>query len=103
MQHYSLKWSPTAKITYFQILEYLETNWAKRELKSFIIKRTQKVIECICDRPLLYSYSREGNIHKCVVAKQVTLFYRIQGAEIQLLVLWDNRQSPQKLISILNS
>ena len=101
MQYYSLKWSPTAKITYLQILEYLETNWTKKELKSFI-GRTQKVIEYICDRPLLYSYSKEGNIHKCIVAKKVSLFYRIEGTEIQLLVFWDNRQSPEKLISIVN-
>lgn len=92
----------TAKNSYFQILEYLEINWSKRELSSFI-ERTQNVIEYICDRPLLYSYSKQSNIHKCIVTKQITLFYKIKETEIQLLVFWDNRQSPQKLLSILNS
>lgn len=101
MQKHLLKWSPTAKISYFQILEYLETNWSKKELRSFI-DRTQNVIEYITNSPLLYLYSNESNTHKCIITKQISLFYKIKGTEIQLLVFWDNRQSPEKLTSILN-
>lgn len=81
MQKYSPKWSPTAKNTYFQILEYLEANWSKKELSSFI-ERNQNVIECICDRPLLYSYSKQSNTHKCIVTKQISLFHKIKETEI---------------------
>jgi hypothetical protein len=37
------------------------------------------------------------NIHRCVVVKQVSLFYRIKSSHIELLLFWDNRQNPSKL------
>ena len=97
MPQYSVIWSPLSKITYFQILEYLYENWTIRELNAFI-ERTEEVINHINNNPLLYPYSTEGDAHKCVVVKQVSLFYRLRGNTIELLVFWDNRQDPAKLL-----
>jgi len=91
MTFYSVTWSPTARITYYQILEYLLENWTFKELETFI-DRTEEVITHICNNPLLYPYSDESNTHKCVVVKQVSLFYRVKLNDIELLVFWDNRQ-----------
>lgn len=96
MASYSVIWSPTARLTYYKILEYLDENWTMRELQSFI-DRTEEVINHICDNPLLYPYSNESNIHKCVVVKQISLFYRVKENAIELLVFWDNRQDPAKI------
>jgi plasmid stabilization system protein ParE len=89
-------WSPIAKITYFQILEYLDENWTKKELRAFVL-RTQEAIAHICANPLLYPYSEESNTHRCVIVKQVSLFYRNQPSSIELLLFWDNRQDLLKL------
>ena len=89
-------WSPVAKITYFKVLEYLDENWTVRELEAFI-KRTEEVINHIKDNYLLYPYSKESDTHKCVVMKQVSLFYRVKSTHIELLVFWDNRLDPAKL------
>jgi hypothetical protein len=45
-------WSPTARLTYYKILEYLLENWTFNELEAFI-DRTEEVINHICDNPLL--------------------------------------------------
>ena len=97
MAAFSIIWSPTARITYYQVLEYLLENWTFKELETFI-DRTEEVISHICSNPLLYPYSIESDVHKCVVVKQVSLFYRIKTTNtIELLVFWDNRQDPAKL------
>jgi len=92
----SIVWSPTARITYFRILEYLDENWTEKELKAFII-RTEEAINHIGTNPLLYQYSKESNTHRCVIVKQVSLFYRNQSSTIELLVFLDNRQDLSKL------
>lgn len=80
---YSIIWSPTAQISYFKILEYLDENWTHKELEA---------------NPLLYPYSKESDTHKCVVVKQVSLFYRVRNNDIELLVFWDTRQDPAKIV-----
>jgi plasmid stabilization system protein ParE len=97
MSSYNIIWSPKAKITYYQVLEYLELNWTIKEIKSFI-NRTDYVIEHISQTPFHYPYSLKGDTYKCVPIKQVSLFYRIKQQEIELLLFWDNRQNPAKLI-----
>jgi hypothetical protein len=59
--------------------------------------RTDEVIRHISNNPLLYPYSKESNTHKCVVVKQVSLFYRVRPHAIELLTFWDNRPDPAKL------
>jgi hypothetical protein len=96
MAYQTIIWSPVAEITYYQVLEYLDENWTMKELEAFM-KRTDEVIEHIRNNPLLYPYSKESNTHRCVVVKQVSLFYRIQPNAIELLMFWDNRLNPAKL------
>ncbi|MDB4904016.1 MAG: plasmid stabilization protein [Mucilaginibacter sp.] len=97
MTEYSVIWSPTSRLTYYHILEYLIENWTFRELEAFI-DRTEEVINHICNNPMLYPYSNESDSYRCVLVKQVSLFYRIKVNTVELLVFWDNRQDPAKLI-----
>jgi plasmid stabilization system protein ParE len=89
-------WSPTAKITFNQILEYLETAWTDREIRNFI-ERTEQVLNSISSNPSLYSSSSKKRIHRCVIVKQVSLFYQEGNNDIELLIFWDNRKDPVKL------
>jgi len=99
MSSYTITWSPNARITYYKILEYLEQNWTMKEIKTFI-ERTEQVIDHISQHPLHYPYSKESDTYKCVFISQVSLFYRlrIKSNEIELLVFWDNRRDPAKLL-----
>ena len=96
MADYPIIWSPTAKISYYGILEYLDEKWTFREIEAFV-NRTEEAIGHICKNPLLYPYSKESDTHKCVLVKQVSLFYRIKEDNIELLVFWDTRQNPAKI------
>lgn len=93
---FSIIWSPTARITYFNILEYLEVNWTKKEVRAFA-SRTEVILDLIQQNPLLFPYSKESDIHRCALVKQVSLYYRVKSGEVELLVFWGNRQDPAKL------
>ena len=96
---YGIVWSPVAKTSYFTILEYLEKNWTIKEVHSFV-QRTEEVLDVIKNKPSLFQYSKSSDTHRCVLVKQVSLFYRVKPSanRIELLVFWDNRQNPEKLV-----
>ena len=96
MLFYNVVWSPLAKSGYFRILEHLKAHWPLKTLEAFI-NRVEELIEPISSKPLLFPYSKENDVHKCVVVKQVTLFYCVKPTSVELLIFWDNRQEPGKL------
>ncbi|MES2277978.1 MAG: type II toxin-antitoxin system RelE/ParE family toxin [Bacteroidota bacterium] len=98
MTNYDVIWSPVASLTYLDILEYLEENWPESVTENFI-HRTETVINHISQNPYFYSYSKDVEIYKCVVVKQVSLYYHVENNKAELLIFWDNRQDPEKLFS----
>lgn len=97
ISYYNISWSPEAEITYARILEYLDEKWTIKEIEAFIA-RTEEILKHITANPLMYPYSSQSDTHRCVVVKQVSLFYRMNVAEIEILTFWDNRKNPSKLI-----
>jgi len=68
-----------------------------KEIDRFI-NRTGQIIQHISEYPKHYPYSAENDSYKRVFISQVSLFYRLKNNEIELLIFWDNRQNPDKLI-----
>jgi plasmid stabilization system protein ParE len=93
---YTIIWSPAARLTYYQILDYLNEEWTFREIENFI-DRTEQVLTHISQNPSLYQYSEGTDTYSCVLVRQVNLFYRLKSERIELLIFWDNRQNPSKL------
>lgn len=89
-----------AKLSYLDVLAYLEQNWPEKVTENFII-RTEEVLGHVRNSPNLYIYSNEMQCYKSVIVKQVSLFYRVTNNKAELLVFWDNRQDPAKLLYYL--
>lgn len=95
---YTIYWSPAAKNDYINILEYLNTRWGQQEVTSFI-SRTDKTLQLISANPRLFvSSAKKPAVHRCVLTSQISLYYRINNQNIELLRFWDNRMDPEKLI-----
>ncbi len=77
MEIYPIIWSPVAKSSYNNILEYLEHRWTIKEIEAFF-NRTEEVLEHISRNLLLFPYSKEGCIHKCMLVKQVSYFTELK-------------------------
>jgi plasmid stabilization system protein ParE len=91
-----VKWTARAKTDYTLILEYLHANWTKKELQTFTGK-TAKVLFQIAKNPKIFPASKKKDVRKCVLIKQISIYYRIKKNEIELLSFWDNRRTPKKL------
>lgn len=89
-------WSPIAKTSYIEILNFLDEHWTIKEIESFI-GRTERLLKLISQNPNLFQYSAESDTYRCVVVPQVSLFYRLKLEKIELLVFWDNRKDSHNL------
>ncbi|MES2807756.1 MAG: type II toxin-antitoxin system RelE/ParE family toxin [Bacteroidota bacterium] len=96
MSSFEVSWSPKAKATYFNIINYINSEWTYKEVEAFI-NRTDEAIAHIKQNPLLFPYSIKSNTRRCVVVPQVSLYYEVDGDIINLLIFWSNRQDSAKL------
>ncbi|MDX9941721.1 MAG: type II toxin-antitoxin system RelE/ParE family toxin [Bacteroidales bacterium] len=89
--------SRRASIRLEELLQFLEREWSEKAKKDFI-KKLDRSIHQITKHPdsTPESESVKG-LHRCVVTKQTTLFYRYDSKTIQVAALFDTRQHPDKL------
>jgi hypothetical protein len=91
-------WSAKAKITFFRVLDYLDTNWTKKEMIQFN-KRTIIIINAIKNNPAIFPVSRKNKeIRKALVDTNNVFFYKIDtyNQKIYLLTFFDCQQDPKK-------
>lgn len=94
-----IRWTLTAKSTFFKIISYLEEEWTDREILNFI-DELDNFMKHIKNNPYSFPSSRKKkNIRKGFLTKHISLFYKVKPRkrEIHLLTFWDNRQTPDKL------
>ncbi len=97
-------WSAKAKITFFNVLDYLEKNWTKKEILQFY-QKTQLVLNAINRNPGIFPVSsKHKEIRKAFVDKNNSFFYQVDSynQKIYLLTFFDNRQNPNSLKLIAN-
>jgi Plasmid stabilization system protein len=91
-------WTQEAKDTFNSNIDYLLLEWGE-VVTSHFLDRVDQVILRITKSPNLYPIVIRGErIHRCVVVKQISLYYRIVSDEqIDLLTFWNNYQNPERL------
>jgi hypothetical protein len=92
-------WSAKAKITFFNVLDYLDKNWSKKEITQFNL-RTEIVLSAIKRNPGIFPFSsKHKEIRKAIVDKNNSFFYKVDqyNKKIYLLTFFDNRQNPDRL------
>lgn len=92
-------WSAKARITFFNVLDYLEMNWSIKEIIQFN-SRTEIVLNAIKRNPGIFPISeKHKEIRKAIVDKNNSLFYTVDtyNNKIYLLTFFDNRQNPDNL------
>ena len=78
-----------------QTIEYLETNFSEKEIKR-LADKIESTIVLISKNPNLFPISEKKNIHKAVLLKYNSIYYRIKKENIEILSFFSNRQSPDK-------
>ena len=84
-------WSPQAKRDYWQNIDYLELKWSIQDVLNFI-EKVDYTIQLIVKNNTLFTTTNYKSVHKIVITKQITLYYRITSTNIELLRFWNNYQ-----------
>jgi len=95
-------WTNLAKITYFEVIENLNTYWSKKETNHFI-KLTNKSLTNIETGKIKHRIVLYHTIRKCVIHKNVSLFYKedYKNNKIILITFFNNRMNPKSLSKLL--
>ncbi|MFC0877152.1 type II toxin-antitoxin system RelE/ParE family toxin [Saccharicrinis sp. FJH2] len=93
----SIKLSKLASLKLTKLLDYLEINWSDK-VKNDFIKKLDKALDSINQHPDSFEKTKfVSGLHKCIVTKQTTIYYKYDDKYIYVVTLFDNRQNPDKL------
>tara|TARA_Y100000588_G_scaffold329765_1_gene366224 strand:- start:326 stop:631 length:306 start_codon:yes stop_codon:yes gene_type:complete len=80
-----------------KLLHYLETAWSYK-VKSDFIKKLNKAINQIARYPESAEKSAiVKGLHRMVVTKQTTFYYRFNAKSVTIVTLFDTRMHPGKI------
>ncbi len=91
-----IKWTVKAKQDYDSILDYIFSDFSIKEVEKFV-NLTEDTLFLISKNPLMFPKAKTKNVRKCVLVKQVNIYYRVNKNQIEVLTFWDNRRNPKGL------
>ena len=92
-----IRWTEEATKNLENIIIYLETSWTSKELAKFF-EKFEKQLLLLSIFPEAYPFSlKKKKIHKCVLTKNLTIFYSVEEEFLVLLSIFDTRQLPAKV------
>lgn len=93
----SLIWNKLAKVDYFENIDYLLREWSEKEAQEFI-DEVQEIENILRKGVVEFQDTDRQDVKRCVICKQVTLFYRvIDSNTIELLRFWNNHKDIRAL------
>ncbi|MDZ7719553.1 MAG: type II toxin-antitoxin system RelE/ParE family toxin [Balneolaceae bacterium] len=94
---FNVVWTEEAARNVDSVIDYLQENWSQREVQRFLGKLRERVW-LISQNPELFPESKVvQNTRRSVLSKQITIYYRVESLQIEILHVFDTRQNPHKL------
>jgi len=91
---FEIRFSPKAEDTFDAVVDQLTLKWGDKYVNKFKLKATAS-IKLIAQTPLIYPIAKENpSSRKCVLHKNCSMYYRVNGNIVEVLYFWDNRQDP---------
>ena len=92
---YNVLWTDHALQELAETYSYLEEHFTKKELQKLSIE-IEYTLSLISKNPSLFPLSESIGIHRVVIKKFNTMYYRVKGNSIEILSFFSNRQNPNK-------
>ncbi|GEN76009.1 type II toxin-antitoxin system RelE/ParE family toxin [Chryseobacterium hagamense] len=95
--------SEIASRSYEDIIEFLSRNWTEKEISLFI-DEAEKVAEKLKKGKFNLYQKYSHNVRSALIGKKhVRMFFRKESEDlIKVLLFFDMRQDPQKLLDLLS-
>jgi len=88
-------WAPQAKQDFWNNIDYLETEWSEKAAQNFIDK-VNTTIELLKNDNVLFIKTNYKSVYKIVITKHISLYYRIENTNLELLRFWNTFQDTKK-------
>lgn len=88
-------WAPQAKQDFWNNIDYLETEWSEKTAQNFIDK-VNTTIELLKNDNVLFIKTNYKSVYKIVITKHISLYYRIENTNLELLRFWNTFQDTEK-------
>lgn len=93
---YKVLWTDHALEELASTVAYLELNFTDREIKN-LANKIETTLRLISTNPEIFpEYEVDSGIRRVVVAKHNTLYYRLNGTNLEIMSFFSNRQDPAK-------
>ncbi|MES2588268.1 MAG: hypothetical protein V4622_04755 [Bacteroidota bacterium] len=92
-----ISWSKTAEKDFEENIIYLLEDWSEAVVFDFTTE-TERILKIISKSPKTFQKHKVRNIHRVVLTKQITLFYKVKSDRVELLRFWNNYKNPKKNI-----
>lgn len=80
-----------------KLIDYLETEWSIR-IKNIFLRKLDKSLQILKDNPDCSPKSDiVKGLHKLVITKQTTVYYKYDSERVFIVTLFDTRQNPKRL------
>jgi len=83
-------WSNKARISYLEIIEFLILQWPIAIAEEFE-KQTNQLLDTLETHKNLCSKSKNEYLRKCIIHPNISLIYRVNNSNIELITFIDNR------------
>ena len=93
-------WTPSSKKSLQETIEFLSETWNEEVVNDFLNQIDYRISQ-IQEAPRIAPLVESSKFRKLLIHKSISLFYRNYPEYIKIILIWDNRQDPAVLKSLL--
>ena len=92
---YKIFWTEHAASELEKTIQYLQTEFSDKEISKLLIK-LEETLELISINPKIFPIPDKKGIHKAILLKYNSIYYREINNTVEILSFFSNRQNPKK-------
>ena len=93
--------SELAEMNYESILTYLYSDWGINVANNFV-ERFEEVCSHLENNTSIYPFANKvKQIQRCILTEQNALYFKESENVVEILMIFDTRQDPKKLLKLL--
>ena len=92
---YKIFWTENALSELTATIEYLKDNFTDKAIKR-LAQKIESTTKLISQNPGIFPKSDRKNVHKVVILRFNTMYYRLKNEHVEILSFFSNRQNPGK-------
>lgn len=90
---YKVLWTAHATEELRDTITYLQSSFSDKEINA-LVRKIESIVKLIAHNPNLFIKSEQKDIHRVVIMKYNTMYYRVKNNNIEILSFYSNRKKP---------